>query len=814
MFFVKFLNAEICFQDGNCNLACNRRSYFFDFGDCKGCNIGCIDSYLNNNHCDPECFVNLCGYDKLECFNNCNEKCNEKNIGDGECDEECNTESCRYDGGDCDLYCSPGCKLSELGNFMCNQNCLTDECQFDRGDCDYHFYISPYETNFDFNTFPSISDALNNIYQEGIYYLHLSQGVHYLLDTISFYYAVGLVIVGNNSEIRPHGVSVGFNFSNLVYFSAENLTVDGSELWYLNCSGNLCNYAFNWICYESSCVNSLGDTISNTSDIIITVRENCLKNNSFVMFKLTDVINSKFSRFEVKNFGFLGGLVHATRSNLEVFDITVKDCEMFEEFINVKGVINTDRFVINLNLDEIELSKIYETNKVSIKNINFIQINSKNNNKDNRPCFAFMHFQAIKLTSIENAIIESIYFNHVMMKNDYLTGLIELKSLSYFSVSNIMISNSDIISSNLFRLNYMTNMFSIENSKSIVQNIRIQDSSFYSDALSLDLSLIMNTIEINNVSLFDSIFICSSLIQLSSGNPYNYSLNFTNSDQSRSIIKIPLVKIQMLESTNSFISETLIKVLNIYNLEIKDVYIDHLTGISLSDINTKYETFLKICLKNPQITVFSLSKNTYAQISNVSITALTLSNSFTNISLPLGHHILNDFKISSSSGNQGVYISQSESSPVTLSNFHFSNSSYLDSAIYSTSCTNLTILNSSFTQMPRSCVKLKVSSLFIKSSNFTQNILSEPAVTLEPLSSSSILTIEDCIFSNNQGFSPSDLYFKSSSIDSNLTLKSSIFKSSLSKSPSSISTDHGTLISQIEFINCLITEMISTSCNF
>ena len=45
----------------------------------------------------------------------------------------------------------------------------------------------------------------------------------------------------------------------------------------------------------------------------------------------------------------------------------------------MKGVINTDRFVINLNLDEIELSKIYETNKVSIKNINFIQINSKNN---------------------------------------------------------------------------------------------------------------------------------------------------------------------------------------------------------------------------------------------------------------------------------------------------------------------------------------------------------------------------------------------------------------------------------------------------
>ena len=812
LFCVKFLNAEDCIQDGQCSLPCNRKSYFFDFGDCNGCSLGCIESYINNNHCEPECFVSLCGFDKLECFNNCNEKCNEKNIGDGECDQECNTESCRYDGGDCDKYCSPGCLLSKIGNGICDKNCLTDECQLDKGDCDYHFYISPSESSPGFDTFQSIGEAFNNIYDEGLFYFHLSQGVHYLLDTIYFDFAIGLVIVGDNSEIRPHGLSAGFNLSNFIYFSAQNLTVDGSELWYLNCSDNLCNYAFNWNCDESTCVNFVGDIIPNTSDVILTVRENCLKNNSFVMFELTNVTYSKISRLEFKNFGFLGGLVHAKGTSLEVFDVTVKDCEIFEEFIYVGSFINDDRFVIDINYDQVELSQAYDKNKVSIKNLTFNEINSKNSNQKNKPCYASMRFQAISLYNIENAIIDSISFSRVIMKNDILAGLINLESLSYFSVSNILISGSDVMGSNLFYLKYQTNMFSID-SKSIVENIRIEDSNFYSNVLSMDLSFMMNSVEINNVSLFNSSLICTSFIRLKSENHYNYSLKFTNSDQSRSLSNIPQVKIRMVDITNSVISESLIKASIISNLEIKDVYIDQVNGISLLDINTKYEKLSKDCLQNPQITGFSLIKNTNVQISNVSIIDSTFNNSFVNISSLTGHHMLNDFKFSSSSGNQGFYTNDISSNPITLSSFKFYNSSYLNSAIYSPSCKILSIINSSFTHMPSSCIKLKVFSLFLKSSNLTHNSLSEPAVTLEPLSPSSLLQIEDCLFSNNQGFSPSDLYFKSSSIDSNLILQSSTFNSSLSKSPSSISTPHETRISKIQFINCSITNMLSTSCN-
>ena len=95
--------------DGHCNLQCNVSTCFYDRQDCvagaSGCPADCHPSWIGDGYCDEACFNARCHWDRRDCLSHgqsaCADGCMPSLLGDTECDAPCNTQSCNFDHGDC-----------------------------------------------------------------------------------------------------------------------------------------------------------------------------------------------------------------------------------------------------------------------------------------------------------------------------------------------------------------------------------------------------------------------------------------------------------------------------------------------------------------------------------------------------------------------------------------------------------------------------------------------------------------------------------------------------------------------------------------
>ena len=128
---------DIWIGDGKCDPNCDIPKCKNDGGDCTNV-CACPESWLGDGSCDLACNTSTCEYDNGDCLQKveqCNAQCKTAMLGDGYCDRECNVESCTFDNGDCKSKTKCECEGNLQGNGVCNEECNTKSCMFDFGDC-------------------------------------------------------------------------------------------------------------------------------------------------------------------------------------------------------------------------------------------------------------------------------------------------------------------------------------------------------------------------------------------------------------------------------------------------------------------------------------------------------------------------------------------------------------------------------------------------------------------------------------------------------------------------------------------------------
>ena len=128
---------DVWIGDGKCDPNCDIPKCKNDGGDCTNV-CACPVSWLGDGSCDLACNTSTCEHDNGDCLQkveNCNAQCKTAMLGDGYCDKECNVESCTFDNGDCKSKTKCDCEEDLQGNGVCNEECNTESCMFDFGDC-------------------------------------------------------------------------------------------------------------------------------------------------------------------------------------------------------------------------------------------------------------------------------------------------------------------------------------------------------------------------------------------------------------------------------------------------------------------------------------------------------------------------------------------------------------------------------------------------------------------------------------------------------------------------------------------------------
>lgn len=125
---------ETLLGNGVCDLECDSDSYNFDNGDCyyKTCADGCFNYMVGDSYCQPQCRVEACNYDMMDC--DCSPGCFSELRADGKCDPLCDFLVCKWDQGDCG-DCNSGCFTEMLGNGICDSQCNNEACDYDIKDC-------------------------------------------------------------------------------------------------------------------------------------------------------------------------------------------------------------------------------------------------------------------------------------------------------------------------------------------------------------------------------------------------------------------------------------------------------------------------------------------------------------------------------------------------------------------------------------------------------------------------------------------------------------------------------------------------------
>eukprot|EP00359_Climacostomum_virens_P002665 CAMPEP_0204904450 /NCGR_PEP_ID=MMETSP1397-20131031/4873_1 /ASSEMBLY_ACC=CAM_ASM_000891 /TAXON_ID=49980 /ORGANISM="Climacostomum Climacostomum virens, Strain Stock W-24" /LENGTH=286 /DNA_ID=CAMNT_0052073245 /DNA_START=124 /DNA_END=981 /DNA_ORIENTATION=+ len=127
--------------NGVCDPECDIDVCGFDLGDCGYCASGCeiytgFKDMLGDGICNVECSLQKCFYDWGDCANlsNADQKCTEELLSNKVCDEACNSRDYSYDNYYCP--CSPGCIRSLLHNDVCDAQCNHAGCLYDFQSCE------------------------------------------------------------------------------------------------------------------------------------------------------------------------------------------------------------------------------------------------------------------------------------------------------------------------------------------------------------------------------------------------------------------------------------------------------------------------------------------------------------------------------------------------------------------------------------------------------------------------------------------------------------------------------------------------------
>ena len=122
-------------QNDICNSECNISICGWDKGACGFCVSGCYIENLTNSLPDVACNFSSCRYDNNE-FGWCAPGCYLENLTNPEFIRACNNSECNYQNGIGLTYeCSSGCTLILLQNNYCDAQCNNFECNYDNNNC-------------------------------------------------------------------------------------------------------------------------------------------------------------------------------------------------------------------------------------------------------------------------------------------------------------------------------------------------------------------------------------------------------------------------------------------------------------------------------------------------------------------------------------------------------------------------------------------------------------------------------------------------------------------------------------------------------
>ena len=814
-------NPFLCTQDSICDVSCNEKRCLYDFGDCHGCSLGCFENMIGDETCNLACFVNDCLYDNLDCLDNCNEKCVEEYIGDGVCDQECNTASCRFDGGDCADLCAPECIAMFLGDGVCDIGCLTSECSFDHGDCNQDIYISPGSngSGSESDPFGTIQEAFDSITFDGLFTLYLNPGTYYINSAISLDYRIGLIIKGQDSEIRIGNLTNAFNLKNLIYFEVNSVTFDGSEYWVEGCDEDLCRFVYYWVCDEV-CVNNRGDEIGINEEKIMKRWENCVVQKPLVIFELESVDLAKFYFVNVRNFGFLGNLVNSTGGSLELFDVSVNSSEVFGAIIEIAPddyKSSLSFFVINTRETRFQL-KIYE-NSLIVNNLHLHDINSRNHPLIIKPCLQLSIFSAVKATGLNKISLTNLMFTQIgsNIYDSNSTGLIQFESCQNFNVTNVTISDSVLAKLSLIELTMWPNYFLLGKGTSLIQKVKIERIFNLKSLINILYSFQTNDIIIRDVEVIDSSLLFPLVrAEVRMITPINFRISLIEADSAQTMELRSGLYLYDVEAKNSYLKNDLIYFNGLNFAEVSNFRLSQVSNEVLLHHASLIALYEKTVLKKPKgpFAFISTKLSKEIKINNGIATNLEFTGSVVQIDSLLGLHNLDGLTLKDLSMSQGIIILNGTMNKVLLANAECDKAFFNVSAVYSELISDLQVSQSKFLRMNTSAIFVKSHSLSIENSDFANAVSTKPLIHIKPLFSNSTATVSNCKFSKNTGSSPIDAYIDPGTSLMTVVFKHCSFTESFGTSPISFGFGPKSEFSSITFENISISQFISNNCKF
>lgn len=827
LFYFSFVSGKCilstCTKDNVCDLECNDKRCFYDFGDCGQCSEGCLLNMIGDDKCDVACFNEACNYDGFDCMDNCNEFCSEMYIGDGICDEECNNASCDFDGGDCDGACAPYCYSFFLGDFFCDFDCFNLGCNFDYGDCDQNIYVSPGSTGSgsESDPFGTIKEAFDSIIDEATFYnIYLSPGVHYIDNEITLLdLAVGINILGNNSEIRIINLTNAFNFSNILYFEISQVTFDGSEYWELGCDSNICRFIYQWNC-ETVCSSWRGEEIPANDNKTLEFWKNCLYNKPLSVFTLNNVNKVTISEVNIRNFGYFGSLVNATGCSIEANGINISNSEVFDGIIysSAKNYSANFQYMAANHQSYIIYMKAIDEYLV-VNNMNMQKINLFNNPFIARPCFRPSYFAAVYALGINNITLSNFNFIEVgsnNIENYNFSGLIQLENSLFFSINNINLYDSVFNKLSLIDIKIYPSYFFFTKSSNLIQNIKIENAFAANPLIRVFLlfhtnEIVIRDVEVTNSTLYTNLI--NALVSIST--PENTEFTFLGVNLFKAFKFDKYFYIENLKASYLYLKKNLLSFNNTNLVQISNYSISYIRDEILAhhkDLTAQYE-YISSTNKIMPINFLSFLSTNVVELLNGSVQESNTNCTVINFDSIVSSHLVNHLQITETLMSKGIFVFNGTLGKVSLSNLQFDNSFFNISGIFSEKVSNIEIKNSQFTNMKSTVVKLKADNTTISNSKFLNCNSQDPLVYLMPLYSKSKANLIACEFFYNTGHSPIDTYIDSGQSEMTALFKDCIFSGSFGTSPISFAFSPNSEVDSIEFDNCTITEIVSNNCN-
>ena len=810
---------DTCYKDSVCDPNCNDKRCLYDLGDCHGCSLGCFANMLGDDTCNIACFVDDCWFDDFDCVENCNESCSEVYIGDGVCDQECNTAACQFDGGDCSSLCAPECSPIFIGDGFCDINCLTSECSFDLGDCNQDIFISPGSngSGSESDPFGTIQEAFDSIAYDGLFTIHLSPGIYYINQTITLEYRIGLVIKGQDSEIRIGNLTYAFYLKDLIYFEVNSVAFDGSEFWVKECDEDICRFVYIWDCDEV-CTNWKAD--QTTKDDLRTLKfwSNCVGQVPLVIFELRNVDLARFYYVNVKNFGYFGSLVNATGSSLEIYDVSVSQSEIFDGVIK----IIPEDFSSNIKsfgIDSADVDFVMKTfeDYLIVSNLRFQNINFFNNPLFSKPCFKLSLFSAVKATGLNKIDLSNFSFTHIGSNiNDMnSTGLIKLENCQNFNISNITLSDGVLTKLSLIEVMMKPNYFLLGKGTGLIQKIKIENVFSLKPLINLlfviqSNKVIIRDLELEDSSLYSPLVYAKTNIIISS--KFKFSLIGMETGKMmelRTGVYLDDVRIRNLYLNDDLMYFYGLNIVQVSNYQIFQVSKNKLADQSSLILN--YESVKTYEKKNSfAFLTFNLTRE--VNIQNGLVGNLEFNETIIKIDSQLGLHEIDGLILNDVVMFHGILVINGTLGKVSLASFECENAFFINSTIYSEFISDLQVSQSYFPKMNNSVLNVKSHSILIENSKFIQAVSPEPLIHIKPLFFNSSATVSNCKFFKNTGSSPIDVFIDPGISQMTVLFKDCSFSESFGISPISFGIAPKSEFSSITFDNISVSQFVSTNC--